>query len=56
MAVVTGGATGLGRSIALEFARLGCEVAFCWVELPGRDVLEQALLTETACRRMGANV
>ena len=56
VAIVTGGATGLGRSIALEFSRLGCNVAFCFVDLPGRDVTEQALLTETACNAMGANV
>ncbi len=55
-AVVTGGATGLGRSICLEFARLGCNVAFCYVNLPGRDVTEQALLAETACGAMGVKV
>ena len=55
-AVITGGATGLGRSVALEFARLGCDVAFCWVPMKGRDVQEQALLTETACGALGANV
>ena len=38
--VVTGGATGLGRAIAHEFARLGTNVAFCYVNLPGRDVTE----------------
>jgi 3-oxoacyl-[acyl-carrier protein] reductase len=56
VAVVTGGATGLGRAIALEFARVGSHVAFCYVNLPGRDVTEQALLTETALMSMGVGV
>lgn len=55
-ALVTGGATGLGRAIALEFGRLGCNVAFCFVNLPGRDVRETALLTETALAAMGVKV
>src|ERR1035438_778044 len=46
-AVVTGGATGLGRTIALEFGRIGCKVAFCWYEMDGREVEANALLTET---------
>ncbi len=54
--IVTGGATGLGRSIALEFGRLGCSVAFCYVSMEGRDVVEQALLTETAISAMGVAV
>jgi 3-oxoacyl-[acyl-carrier protein] reductase len=56
VAVVTGGATGLGRSVALEFGRLGCNVAFCFVDLPGRDVRETALLTETTLSSMGVGV
>lgn len=56
VAVVTGGATGLGRSVALEFGRLGCKVAFCWVEMPGRDVESTALLTETTLSAMGVDV
>jgi 3-oxoacyl-[acyl-carrier protein] reductase len=56
VAIVTGGATGLGRSIAMEFGKLGCHVAFCFVNMPGRDVTEQALLTETALTAMGVSV
>jgi 3-oxoacyl-[acyl-carrier protein] reductase len=56
VAMVTGGATGLGRAAALEFGRLGCNVAFCFVDLPGRDIRETALLTETAISAMGAGV
>jgi 3-oxoacyl-[acyl-carrier protein] reductase len=56
VAIVTGGATGLGRHIAIEFGKLGCHIAFCFVNMPGRDVSEQALLTETALKAMGVNV
>jgi len=55
-AIVTGGATGLGRAVALEFGRRGCNVAFCFVNLPGRDVREMALLTETTISAMGSKV
>jgi len=51
--VVTGGATGLGRAVALEFAQAGCGVAFNYLELAGRDVGAQALLTETAIKALG---
>ncbi len=56
VAIVTGGATGLGRNISIEFGRLGCHVAFCFVHMPGRDITEQALLTETALMGMGIQV
>jgi 3-oxoacyl-[acyl-carrier protein] reductase len=53
VAIVTGGATGLGRAVGLEFAQVGCAVAFNYVELPGRDVGAQAVLTETAIKACG---
>jgi 3-oxoacyl-[acyl-carrier protein] reductase len=56
VAVVTGGATGLGRAVCLEFAQRGAGVAFNYVELPGRDVAAQALLTETALKAHGVPV
>jgi 3-oxoacyl-[acyl-carrier protein] reductase len=56
VAIVTGGATGLGRHIAIEFGKLGCHVAFCFVNMPGRDVSEQAVLTEAALTAMGVGV
>ncbi len=56
VAVVTGGATGLGRAIALEFAKQGASVAFNYIHLSGRDVAAQALLTETSLRAAGAEV
>ncbi len=56
VALITGGATGLGRSVSLEFGRLGCKVAFCFVDMPGRDVRETALLTETTLSAMGVPV
>jgi len=54
--VVTGGATGLGRAICLEFAQRGASVAFNFVEMAGRDVTAQALLTETAIKALGVGV
>jgi 3-oxoacyl-[acyl-carrier protein] reductase len=54
--MVTGGATGLGRGIALEFARRGVHVAFNFLEMPGRDIGAQALMTETALRAFGVRV
>jgi 3-oxoacyl-[acyl-carrier protein] reductase len=56
VAMVTGGATGLGRATGIEFAQQGVAVAFNYVDLPGRDVAAQALLTETAIRALGVPV
>lgn len=54
--IVTGGATGIGRAAALEFARRGVNVAFNYIDLPGRDIGAQALLAETALRALGVSV
>ncbi len=54
--VVTGGATGIGRAIAIEFARRGVNVAFSYLELRDRDISAQALLTETTLRGYGVEV
>jgi 3-oxoacyl-[acyl-carrier protein] reductase len=56
VAIVTGGATGLGRATALEFAQHGTAVAINYVDLPDRDVAAQAVLTETALRALGVPV
>lgn len=40
--IVTGGATGIGRAIALEFARLGSHVAFNWYDHDGTGGLREA--------------
>jgi len=56
VAVVTGGATGLGRAICLEFAQRGASIAFNYLDMPGRDVTAQALLTETAISGFGVGV
>src|SRR5690242_19901569 len=56
VAIVTGGATGLGRATALEFAQHGTAVAINYVDLPDRGVAAQALLTETAIRAHGVPV
>jgi 3-oxoacyl-[acyl-carrier protein] reductase len=55
-AVVTGAASGLGREIALAFARRGVNIAFNYIELPQRDISAQALLTETTLRSLGVEV
>jgi len=56
VAIVTGGATGLGRAVALEFARRGVHVGFNYVQLRNREIDAQALLTETALRGYGIEV
>lgn len=41
--LITGGATGIGRAIALEFARLGCHIAFNYFDPEGgNDIRAEA--------------
>lgn len=55
-AIITGAASGLGREIALAFARRGVNIAFNYIELPDRDIAAQALMTETTLRACGVGV
>jgi len=55
-AIITGGASGLGRAIGLEFARRGVNIALNYIDLPGRDISAEALLTEAALRAHGVEV
>ncbi len=55
-AIITGAASGLGREIALSFARRGVNIGFNYIELPDRDIAAQALMTETTLRSFGVGV
>ena len=55
-AVISGGATGIGRRTALEFARCGANVAFNWVDLPGRDIAEEASRAELELQQLEVKV
>jgi 3-oxoacyl-[acyl-carrier protein] reductase len=37
VALVTGGSSGIGRAIALDLARCGCNVAFCFLDSGSKD-------------------
>src|SRR5205809_6309610 len=50
VAIVTGGATALGRTTALGFAQRAVAVAITYVDLPKRDVAAPAPLAGTAIR------
>jgi len=47
-AAITGGTTGIGRAIALEYLRQGCNVAINHLGLERDEVHKDSLLKETA--------
>lgn len=51
-AIVSGGASGIGRRTALEFGRCGANVAFCWLEMAGRSIEEEAASLELELQQM----
>lgn len=55
-AVISGGATGIGRRTAVEFARCGVNVAFNWLELPGRSIAEEAARAELELQQLEVGV
>ena len=55
-AAITGGTTGIGRSIVLEFIRQGCNVAVNHLGLPKDEVYRHSLLQEVeALGKQGIN-
>lgn len=57
VAIVTGGASGIGRAIALEFARHGVHVAFNWYSYDGGVGMEdEAEQTERDLRQLEVRV
>ena len=55
-ALISGGATGIGRRIALEFGRCGANVAFNWYDLPGRTVAEEAARAKLELQQLEVKV
>jgi L-rhamnose 1-dehydrogenase len=47
-AAITGGTTGIGRAIALEYIRQGCNVAINHLNLPSDSHHKESLLSEAA--------
>src|ERR1700710_1754773 len=45
-AAITGGTTGIGRAIALEYVRQGCNVAINHLNLPSDSHHKESLLSE----------
>lgn len=55
-AVVSGGASGIGRQVAIEFARCGANIAFNWYDLPGRSIADDAARTEAELQQLEVKV
>ena len=52
VALITGGDSGIGRAVALGFAREGCDVAFCHLPQEEADAQETRRLVEEAGTRV----
>ncbi len=52
VAVITGGDSGIGRAVALAFAREGADIVISYLEGEGEDALRTARLVEAADRRV----
>ncbi len=55
-AVISGGATGIGRRTAIEFAHCGVNIAFNWIDLPGRSITEEAARAELELQQLEVKV
>ena len=53
VAIVTGGSSGIGRAVALDLARCGCDIAFCFLDSGAKSRLDAQ---ETARRLREAEV
>lgn len=54
--IVTGGATGIGRSTAIQFARRGVNVAFNWLEVDDRPIAQAAARTKAELQQLEVGV
>jgi 3-oxoacyl-[acyl-carrier protein] reductase len=54
--IISGGATGIGRRTAIEFARCGTNVGFNWYDMPGRSIAEEAARVELELQHLEVKV